>query len=658
MSPWLDILPGAALKSTFVLGAAWMLAFALRRQSAAARHLVWTAAAAALLALPLLSVSMPALRVRTGALGPLVSTITFRTTAVATANSSAPSSLPATPAQAPGRPAHWSPDFRLLIPLLWAAGTALALAHMAAAWLVMWRIRRTARRFLDAPLFPALARALGIRRNVELLEVPSGGMPLSFGVFQPAVFLPADAREWREDRRRVVLLHELAHIRRGDLATQAVARAAVSLFWWNPLAWVAWREFVKERERAADDMVLTAGEPATDYASHLLEIARSMQTAPALVSAAVAMARPSQLEGRLMAILDARTNRKSPGPRAALAATVLAVALVAPFAALQAQDKPDAAIQPAVESTIRAAIDQQNHEVLDAAAAAFVASHRYDAAQQLLESSLTIRAKTSGDHSSAYAMGLMKLGDLAAKRGKADDAAAFYTKAASLGDTPETAPGLIYLATHSLGKKDPIAAEGFIDRALAVALKGPLAGRALTVKGNIAVANGLAGMAEMQYLQALSQDPPDSPEAALTMETYARLLDSRDGGFRTAEAQAMLDRAEPIRQAAVDEISAHIASSNPVAKVGNGVSAPVLTSKQEPEYSEDALAAKWTGTVLLGVIIGTDGLAHDMTLLKSVGFGLDEKAAEAVSQWQFKPGTRGGVPVPVQATIEVNFRLL
>src|SRR6202042_1207015 len=123
------------------------------------------------------------------------------------------------------------------------------------------------------------------------------------------------------------------------------------VFWWNPLAWMVWREFVKERERAADDLVLTAGEPATAYASHLLEIARSMRAAPVLVSAAVAMARPSQLEGRPRAILDPPTKRKSPGPRADVAAAALAVALVAPFAALQAQDKPDAVIQPAVEAT-------------------------------------------------------------------------------------------------------------------------------------------------------------------------------------------------------------------------------------------------------------------------------------------------------------------
>jgi len=502
-------------------------------------------------------------------------------------------------------------------------------------------------------------------------------MPLSFGVLHPAVFLPADARDWSEERRRVVLLHELAHIRRGDLAAQLIARAAVSLFWWNPLVWMAWREFVKERERAADDLVLTAGEPATAYATQLLEIARSMQAVPVLVSAAVAMARPSQLEGRLMAILDTRVNRKSLSPRAPLAAAALAIGLVAPFAALQAQDKPDAVIQPDViqpdvEATIRAAIAQQKHEILDAAAAAYSSARKYDKAQELLESSLTIRANTEGDHSSAYALGLMKLGDLSARRGKSADTIDFYTRAVVLGDTPETAPGLIYLASHCLANKDTVAAESFIDRALAVAPSGKEAGRALTVKGNIALANGLAGVAELQYQQALAQDPPGSPEAALTMETYSRLLASQD---RQGEADNLVAQAKPIRQAQIDRISTPVPrviadSGHPdgqivsfegrsyISKVGNGVSPPVMVNKHEPEYSVDALSAKLQGAVILSVTIGADGMAHDLKLIKSLGYGLDEKAAEAVSQWQFKPGMRGGTPVPVTASVEVNFRLL
>ncbi len=653
MSTWVALLIGAALKSTFVLTAAWLLSLILRRQSAAARHLVWTASAAALLALPLLSVSMPALRV--GALAPMMSTVTFRTTAVAAPTANA-SSNPRSAAQSQtSRGTSWQPDWNFAIALLWAAGAALALIHMLAAWIVMHRMRRTARPLSDLPLFGVLTRALGIRRSVAFVEAPSGRMPLSFGILHPTIFLPADAREWSEDRRRVVLLHELAHVRRGDLATQLVARAAVALFWWNPLAWMAWREFVKERERAADDLVLTCGEPATAYASELLDIARSMQRVPVLVSAAVAMARPSQLEGRLMAILDARTNRTSPRPRAAVAAAVMAIAAVAPFAALQAQDKPEVAILPDVQSIIRSAINQQNHEILDAAAATYANARKYDAAQQLLDNSLTIRAQTSGDHSSAYAAGLMKLGDLEARRGKTADAVDFYSRAAAVGDTPETVRGLIFLAAHSLAKKDPVAAEGFVDRALVAVPSGKEAGHALTIKGNIALANGLSGLAELNYQQALAQDPPASPETALTLESYARLLQSQN---RTAEADAMLAQAKPIRQAQIDEISTHNKSISTVERVGNEVRAPVLATKREPEYSADALSAKLTGTVLLKVVIGADGQAHDLKLIKGLGFGLDEKAAEAISQWTFTPGTRGGAPVSVEATVEVNFKLL
>jgi TonB family protein len=646
------MLLSAALKSTFVLAAAWLLALTLRRHSAAARHLVWTAAAAALLALPLLSISLPALRVQSGALAAMVPTITFRTTSVAAPAAFGRSKQPDGASQATSSAPHIV-DLNLAIALLWATGTAFVLAHMLAAWMMMLRMRRTARPLDDSRLLDSLADALGIRRPVALLEVPSGGMPLTFGILHPAIFLPTDARKWSEERRRVVLLHELAHIRRGDLATQLVARAAVALFWWNPLAWIAWREFVKERECAADDLVLIAGERATAYASELLEIARSMQRVPVFVSAAVAMARPSQLEGRLTAILDARAIRKSSHPRAALAAAVLAIAVVAPFAALQAQDKPAVAILPDVETTIRAAITQQNHDILDAAAAAYATAHKFDAAKQLLDSSLALRAETSGDHSSAYAIGLMKLGDLEARRGH--DATDFYTRAVALGDTPETAPALIFLANAALLHKDPIASEAYVERALGTVPSGKIAGQALTIKGNIALANGLPGVAELNYLQALGQDPPESPEAALTMETYSRLLGDQN---RTGEAEAMLVQAKPIRQAQIDKISTGIPANNPAQRVSADVKPPVLTGKQNPEYSDSGRVAKIAGQVMLNVIIGTDGQAHDLKLVKSLGFGLDEKAAEAVAQWSFTPGSKGGAPVPVQATIEVNFKLL
>ncbi len=93
-------------------------------------------------------------------------------------------------------------------------------------------------------------------------------------------------------------------------------------------------------------------------------------------------------------------------------------------------------------------------------------------------------------------------------------------------------------------------------------------------------------------------------------------------------------------------------------KVGGGVSAPSLLQKVEPEYSEEARKAKYLGTVVLAVVVTPEGTASQIRVQQSLGLGLDEKAIEAVKKWRFRPGMKDGRPVPVAATIEVNFRLL
>jgi TonB family protein len=95
-----------------------------------------------------------------------------------------------------------------------------------------------------------------------------------------------------------------------------------------------------------------------------------------------------------------------------------------------------------------------------------------------------------------------------------------------------------------------------------------------------------------------------------------------------------------------------------VFRVGGGVSAPSVIVKVDPKYSEEARKAKYSGTVLLSVVVDQEGHARDIHVLKSLGMGLDEKAVEAVQKWKFKPGMKGGQAVNVRAQIEVNFRLL
>ena len=93
-------------------------------------------------------------------------------------------------------------------------------------------------------------------------------------------------------------------------------------------------------------------------------------------------------------------------------------------------------------------------------------------------------------------------------------------------------------------------------------------------------------------------------------------------------------------------------------KPGNGVSAPVLISKTEPMYSEQARIAKYEGTAGLYIQINPSGDPVHIKVIRSLGLGLDQKAMEAVAKWKFRPGSKDGKPVTVEATVEVNFRLL
>jgi TonB family protein len=603
VSEWFSIFVSAALKSTVVLGAAWLAARALRGRSAALRHLVWTAAAAAVLALPFLSASLPALRIpASGAFLPFDPAVVFQVTSSAAAEPPSSSLVPpGTARRAINEPRYY--DWRIWLMLLWTAGAAAAFLRMLAAFIAMWRVQRAARPFPDDGLARTLAQSLGIPHPVRVMESSPGGMPMTFGLLRPAVFMPPEAAGWSEERRRVVLLHELAHVRRGDAATHLLARTALSLNWWNPLAWSAWREFLKERERATDDLVLSAGARAPDYAGHLLEVARTMQSAPATAWAAVAMARRSQLEGRLLAILDSGVKRHVPGRMAALAAALLAIAAVAPFAAMRAQTPAQQTTPPKADDTV----------------------------------------------------GLVNLGDQARRQGHIGEAVGYYNKAvAAVGDRPETAVALLYLG-NAIYDKDPSQALDYFERAQNVAPAGPMAGPAMTWQAMVKQhREGEAPAAESLYRAALAIEDSKSPEAALTMEFLTHFL--REQG-RVGEAEAMEASAGEIRKARVAQLSPKRPATAEISKVGAGVTAPMLLYKLEPSYSVEARAAKVQGTVVLFVVIGTDGRASDVQLRKGVGYGLDEQALDAITQWSFKPGTRDGMAVPVHATIEVNFRL-
>jgi TonB family protein len=327
MSDAWELLLEVSVKGTLVLGTAFLLSLALRRASASTRHWLWTVALAAVLLLPLLATVLPAWE---APVPPLASEVLAAPAAAAPLDSRR--------AQSPAPKPVWL-DWPGWAAAVWLAGALLVLARLL---LGMQRVRRLARRASsveDSAWSEALeeaSRSLGVAVPVRLLQSPRVALPMTWGVWQPVVLLPDDAGEWPPERRRAVLLHELAHVKRRDCLSQVLAQAACAVHWFNPLVWLAARRLAIERERACDDQVLQLGTRASDYAAQLLEVARSLHRRQSWALASVAMARRSQFEGRLVAILDPSARRVLSRWAAVLAAGALA-AVVVPVAAMRPQ---------------------------------------------------------------------------------------------------------------------------------------------------------------------------------------------------------------------------------------------------------------------------------------------------------------------------------
>lgn len=290
---------GAALellvRATLLIAGAWTAAAALRAAglSAAARHMAWLFGIAALLALPLVWWLAPAL---------LLPILPEAAAAEAAARPSAAAPL----VSASPLPGQWIG----LLPLAWALVAAFLLLRIAVARRVLarlWREAEPARDPLWEDLLSALSREMLLPRPVELRIAGGACMPMTWGTLAPRILLPAEARSWPRGRRRLVLLHELAHVARRDSLSRSVASLACALYWFHPGAWFAARRMILEQEHAADDRVLAAGGSPNAYARSLLHIAAPADDGLRPAHAA-GMAGMVELERRLVSII-------TPAPR-------------------------------------------------------------------------------------------------------------------------------------------------------------------------------------------------------------------------------------------------------------------------------------------------------------------------------------------------------
>lgn len=181
--------------------------------------------------------------------------------------------------------------------------------------------RRSLTPVRDLRLLEIAAECAGRRSRIRLFLGSAGDPPMTWGVWRPVLLLPLEAVEWDGDRLRSVILHELAHIERGDWAANFLAECVCAIYWPNPIVWMIARAMANESERAADDRVLDRGLRASQYAGHLLEIVKESRSPTAL--AGIAMAKPAGLEGRVRAILSDAACRRPLRGSAALALVLL-----------------------------------------------------------------------------------------------------------------------------------------------------------------------------------------------------------------------------------------------------------------------------------------------------------------------------------------------
>lgn len=342
----MTVLIGIAFKSLLIAALTLALLELMKRRSAAERSWIAHAGLFALvlmavapLALPRWNVEGPALL---GSSPAAADTHTVQPRLTATAESqgkaaevpdSATPVTPARPADDTGSTLSSSMTAATVALYAIPAAILLLITFLALARLVTLRARADV--LVDGHWLSALARAqrrMGFKHGTALLTSDELASPISWGLMRPVIVLNTRAVE-AQGEAEAIIAHELAHVARMDWVKLLLARVATALFWFNPLVWLLAREAHQLREEAADDAVLAADIPDTDYAQLLVGVAR--HECPGLLLGAHGVApSKSSLARRVARVLDGKIIRTPVAGSFAAGVFVGAVAIAAPLAAL------------------------------------------------------------------------------------------------------------------------------------------------------------------------------------------------------------------------------------------------------------------------------------------------------------------------------------
>jgi TonB family protein len=575
----------AVFQSSAILLIAFVVFHLLRRQSAALRHLILTVALFASTVAPFVGPFVPEHRKSR-----ILSRVQRETNQFLKLdeNVKEPAARPVQRLVSSSRSSFASDA--------WIAGVFILSILMLVRTLHIMLLKRRSVSFIDPrweSVASELSNSFGIRRSVRMLQSERSILG-TLGSFRPCILLPCEAETWPKDRIRVVLTHELAHIKRFDWLIQIVAELSCTIYWFNPLFWWACRHLRAQGEHACDDVVLNQGVDANDYAAHLLEVARSLRTSDSVWSPVLAMAKPPHLERRFIAMLNTSLNRKPAGRIAVLTSALVAVLVMTPLVVIGAQQRTqpvdvlsEIVAVPALVSTVKAAEPAAKPPIRKVASKPTVVQGRADGSL----------SGTISDGSGAVIPGVRV--SVSSRTLTANTITETEIQTTTSGETGKYNFAALTPGQYSLKVELP----GFTTFRTIVEV-----GVSKTVTQNVTLTIG--SLMERVTVIAVGQAKP-----------------------------------EPL-----PGVPQRI-------RVGGNVIAANLISQVKPVYPAGARDAGIEGTVHLQGLIGVDGVLLGLTPLNNIDTDLTAAALEAVKQWRYKPTLLNGMPVEVLTTIDVEFKL-
>lgn len=658
------------VKATVLIIGAWGCARILSRASAAARSAAWASGLILSVALPFAMLLAPSWSVNAP---PLVSVGRTVGAAVSDHGTDAPAgrrgpALPPANAQT-SRVASTLPWFQastiaaviwLFVPALWLLGTLVALARLGGGLVINRRIRRAAEPLEDPSWIDVVAQGcaqVGLQHPPRIGVSQTIAVPAVSGVLNPMLLLPPDAREWSESCRRVVVLHELAHLKRRDCLVQLLSDVARALYWFHPLIHAAAVRLRDEREQACDDVVIASGTPPTLYADHLLDLVRAgMKLPPA---PAVAFGAPSRLHDRIRAILDDQRSRTARNGRiiaVAVSASTLTLALVSgvrvsaqPATGLHQGDHGGGTIARVITADTR-------QRVIDALAVAF------------RDSSEEVR------HVASSAIASIQTLDRGPKRVEVPCAGNCVNFEQTLDALQQK---MMRLADESaimrLASNDLEVRRAAVDRVWARTQRGAVALTKALLDDDRIVRNGAAirldsvhaPVAVPNWIVLLGDtDPMLRERAAISLGVIGdpRAIDPLADALRDPEVAVRLQAAKGLAAIALGHMAVRSMMADQdrtVYRKEDGVTMPEAVRLVKPAYTPEALQAHIQGRVVLKTVVWPDGAVKDVEIVESLDteYGLDNQAASALKQSEFRPGLWMGAAVPVQIEVEMRFAL-